>query len=103
LKTWKDLPSENWAEMMEFWHCHKPHDHDAKDEDSLGKKGYGASSAIAAQPSVGLVDQTSFLVSEVDCTGLLVSLIAAQSHRLFSYVLASVTCWRKRSWLGFSQ
>ena len=24
---WKDLPSENWAEMMEFWHCHKPGDH----------------------------------------------------------------------------
>ncbi|KAK9472524.1 HECT-like ubiquitin-conjugating enzyme-binding-domain-containing protein [Dipodascopsis tothii] len=19
-----DLPSENWAEMMDFWHCHKP-------------------------------------------------------------------------------
>lgn len=24
--AWKDLPSENWAEMMEFWHCHKPDD-----------------------------------------------------------------------------
>lgn len=24
IKSWKDLPSENWAEMMEFWHCHKP-------------------------------------------------------------------------------
>jgi hypothetical protein len=24
IKTWKDLPSENWAEMMDFWHCHKP-------------------------------------------------------------------------------
>lgn len=21
---WKALPSENWAEMMDFWHCHKP-------------------------------------------------------------------------------
>lgn len=21
---WKDLPSGNWAEMMDFWHCHKP-------------------------------------------------------------------------------
>lgn len=29
--TWKPLPSESWAEMMDFWHCHKPakdHDHD---------------------------------------------------------------------------
>jgi hypothetical protein len=22
--NWKQLPSENWAEMMDFWHCHKP-------------------------------------------------------------------------------
>ncbi|RAK78706.1 HECT-type E3 ubiquitin transferase [Aspergillus fijiensis CBS 313.89] len=22
--VWKDLPSGNWAEMMDFWHCHKP-------------------------------------------------------------------------------
>ncbi|KAI5291305.1 hypothetical protein KEM54_005484 [Ascosphaera aggregata] len=21
---WKDLPSANWAELMELWHCHKP-------------------------------------------------------------------------------
>ncbi|ODQ66537.1 hypothetical protein NADFUDRAFT_41176 [Nadsonia fulvescens var. elongata DSM 6958] len=26
VKIWKDLPSENWAEMMDFWHCHKPND-----------------------------------------------------------------------------
>ncbi|KAB5581062.1 ubiquitin-conjugating enzyme E2-binding protein [Coniochaeta sp. 2T2.1] len=24
VKEWKDLPAEGWAEMMEFWHCHKP-------------------------------------------------------------------------------
>lgn len=23
----QDMPLEVWAEMMEFWHCHKPHDH----------------------------------------------------------------------------
>lgn len=22
-----DMPSEFWHEMMEFWHCHKPHEH----------------------------------------------------------------------------
>lgn len=22
-----DMPSELWSEMMDFWHCHKPHDH----------------------------------------------------------------------------
>ncbi|KAG5354617.1 hypothetical protein CJU89_6391 [Yarrowia sp. B02] len=22
----RNMPSEHWAEMMDFWHCHKPHD-----------------------------------------------------------------------------
>ncbi|KAI0888629.1 ubiquitin-conjugating enzyme E2-binding protein [Annulohypoxylon maeteangense] len=69
IKVWKDLPSENWAEMMEFWHCHKPHDHGhghEHDNDGLTSKGYGASSRISAQPGVGFVDLTSFLLSETD-------------------------------------
>ncbi|KAI5466345.1 ubiquitin-conjugating enzyme E2-binding protein [Mariannaea sp. PMI_226] len=70
IKVWKDLPSENWAEMMEFWHCHKPHDHNQQDEGSLANKGYGANSAISAQPSIGFVDLTSFLFAESDCSGL---------------------------------
>lgn len=24
--SWKAMPSETWAEMMDFWHCHKPDD-----------------------------------------------------------------------------
>ncbi|CAN6605744.1 hypothetical protein TRVA0_003S00496 [Trichomonascus vanleenenianus] len=30
ITRWQQLPSEHWAEMMDFWHCHKPdegHDH----------------------------------------------------------------------------
>ncbi|KAK2037287.1 hypothetical protein LZ31DRAFT_509951 [Colletotrichum somersetense] len=71
-REWKDLPSENWAEMMDFWHCHKPTDHEHGEEhDHLAtKRGYGANSSIAAQPGVGMVDLTSFLFSESDCTGL---------------------------------
>ncbi|CAJ2513826.1 Uu.00g019450.m01.CDS01 [Anthostomella pinea] len=68
LQVWKDLPSENWAEMMEFWHCHKPdHKHGNGDGDEhLATRGYGASSRISAQPGVGFVDLTSFLLSETD-------------------------------------
>ncbi|KAI2607546.1 ubiquitin-conjugating enzyme E2-binding protein [Hypoxylon fragiforme] len=66
IKVWKDLPSENWAEMMEFWHCHKPHDHGHGHGDDLTSKGYGASSRISAQSGVGFVDLTSFLLSETD-------------------------------------
>jgi hypothetical protein len=71
--TWKDLPSENWAEMMEFWHCHKPIDHDTPEEGDPQHRGYGAASAITAQPGVGFVDITSFLFAESDCDLLKVS------------------------------
>ncbi|KAK1639204.1 ubiquitin-conjugating enzyme E2-binding protein [Colletotrichum phormii] len=84
---WKDLPSENWAEMMDFWHCHKPstdHEHEhgggdgqgqgKEDHEHLTRRGYGANSSIAAQPGVGMVDLTSFLFCEADCVGLKFSL-----------------------------
>ncbi|KAK1687738.1 ubiquitin-conjugating enzyme E2-binding protein [Colletotrichum godetiae] len=82
---WKDLPSENWAEMMDFWHCHKPstdHEHEhggggdggKADHEHLTRRGYGANSSIAAQPGVGMVDLTSFLFCEADCVGLKFSL-----------------------------
>ncbi|RDA96052.1 hypothetical protein CP533_5820 [Ophiocordyceps camponoti-saundersi (nom. inval.)] len=73
IKVWKDLPSENWAEMMEFWHCHKPHDAGKHDNEALADRAYGANSAIAAQPGVGFVDVTSFMFSEPDCYHLLFS------------------------------
>ncbi|KAI2624351.1 ubiquitin-conjugating enzyme E2-binding protein [Hypoxylon sp. NC1633] len=67
IKVWKDLPSDNWAEMMEFWHCHKPQDHGhTHSDDDLTSKGYAASSRISAQPGVGFVDLTSFMLSESD-------------------------------------
>lgn len=74
IATWKDLPSENWAEMMEFWHCHKPHDHQhTSSDDDPANKAYGANSAIAAQSNVGFVDISSFMFDEIDCSNLLVS------------------------------
>ncbi|KAL9943719.1 hypothetical protein ACHAP6_007030 [Verticillium nonalfalfae] len=89
LDVWKDLPSENWAEMMDFWHCHKPHDHDHDqekngddgDDEHLTKRGYGANSSIAAQTRVGFVDLTSFLLAEEDCTSLRFSTPDATSTR----------------------
>lgn len=74
IKTWKDLPSENWAEIMEFWHCHKPHDHGGHEDKGLADRGYGANNTITARPRVGLVEVTLFMLCEVDCDNLLVSL-----------------------------
>ena len=77
--TWKDLPSANWAEMMDFWHCHRPDTHDhpwrgekmrfTQDRNAL-TKGYGAANQIMAIQGTTLVDIASFLVSEADCKGL---------------------------------
>ncbi|KAJ5520403.1 Ubiquitin-conjugating enzyme E2C-binding protein [Penicillium fimorum] len=79
--TWKDLPSGNWAEMMDFWHCHKPdphegHEKDEKDsalqvEDQTAQtKGYGADSHVAAISGTVFIDVATFLLAEADCTGL---------------------------------
>lgn len=85
IPVWKDLPSENWAEMMEFWHCHKPHDHEHGNGDAnlLASKGYGANSAIASQQGIGFVDLTSFLFSEADCKGLTVSALSLMLLLIF--------------------
>jgi hypothetical protein len=79
VKSWRDLPSENWAEMMDFWHCHKPdpekyekspqagHNHDT---DANANRGYGANTKFVARPGIGFVDLTSFLLMESDCQHL---------------------------------
>ncbi|KAH8694069.1 ubiquitin-conjugating enzyme E2-binding protein [Talaromyces proteolyticus] len=75
--TWKDLPSGNWAEMMDFWHCHKPDVHaDEKDQQrviddqSASVKGYGASNRVIALTGTVLIDVASFLVAEGDCQNI---------------------------------
>lgn len=72
VREWKDLPSENWAEMMDFWHCHKPHD-EASNGEAAEAKGYSSKSQLAVFPGTGLVDTVSFLLHKSDCTGLRVS------------------------------
>ncbi|ESZ94140.1 hypothetical protein SBOR_5494 [Sclerotinia borealis F-4128] len=73
IKEWKDLPSEGWAEMMDFWHCHKPSDHEnlshgeEKQTDLASSKGYGANTKFTAQAGIGFVDHSSFLLAEDDC------------------------------------
>ncbi|BCS14916.1 hypothetical protein ALUC_70149A [Aspergillus luchuensis] len=74
-KVWKDLPSGNWAEMMDFWHCHKP-DPPEEEKNEGGEdpnavvKGYGAGNQLVAVEGAVLVDVTSFLVKGVDCLGV---------------------------------
>ncbi|KAI5850410.1 ubiquitin-conjugating enzyme E2-binding protein [Morchella snyderi] len=65
VKTWKDLPSGNWAEMMEFWHCHKP----GPDKKKQANARYGMlQGGFGAEAGTVLVDLTYFLVAQADCS-----------------------------------
>ena len=70
INVWKDLPSEHWAEMMDFWHCHKPHNK----EDALRQKGsirgYSVSRGCTLTPGIGFVDDLHLRLASSDCTGL---------------------------------
>ena len=91
VKEWRDLPSENWAEMMDFWHCHKPsvpqpsgsgNSHD----DPAASRGYGANTKLTAQPKIGFVDLTTLLVAQADCLGVEVRYFSF----VFGYLLLSL-------------
>ncbi|KAJ4342892.1 hypothetical protein N0V87_000609 [Didymella glomerata] len=81
VKEWKDLPNENWAEMMDFWHCHKPDEHHLHDHthEVGGQKGYAAGNHLKAIQGVGFVDLTGFLLEEQDCEGAKISLNEEQA------------------------
>ena len=78
VNEWRDLPSENWAEMMDFWHCHKPHEHgEHENEDvDVDGKGYSASSKFQAKSGTGFVALSYFVFAEGDCENIKVSLKA---------------------------
>ncbi len=85
----KDLPSEHWAEMMDFWHCHRPHDanqNQAHAEQAAEAKGYGSSSRLKAAPGVAFVDTTSIFLAEQNCIKISVRIIIP-----FCWTLSSPT------------
>ncbi|KAK2812034.1 hypothetical protein FQN50_001743 [Emmonsiellopsis sp. PD_5] len=89
--VWKDLPSVDWAEMMDLWHCHKPdahaddHENNANgleshihDENEL-VKGYGAANQVVCEPGTVLVDVLSFVLADEDSQGLKKSELSSSS------------------------
>lgn len=72
--AWKDLPSENWAELMDFWFCHKPQSQQpAHDQHAAEAKGFSAKSKAVASSGIGLVDPVSFFLFRGDCVNVEVS------------------------------
>jgi len=64
---WRNLPSEHWADLMDLWHCHKPHD---ENQNGDGKGKYAGVGRISAIRGVGLVDPMYFLIMKDDCKGI---------------------------------
>lgn len=74
INEWKDLPSENWAELMDFWFCHKPHDEPSDGvEDAAESKGFSAKSKLAVSHGIGMTDLTSIVLHRGDCQNTKVS------------------------------
>lgn len=86
IKAWKDLPSEGWAEMMEFWHCHKP----AEPELPSGqtRKGYSSTSRLDLKPGTGYVAPTSFLLMLQDLHNTEVSRLS---------LIGGAECWAQKN------
>lgn len=72
--NWKDLPSENWADLMDLWFCHKPHEenHEADTADRANQA--PSNSRLDVSPGTGLVDTSSLLLHPDDCNELQVSI-----------------------------
>lgn len=93
VKGWRDLPNENWAEMMDFWHCHKPHEHGHKhDDDPTKNKGYSASSKLQAITNVGFVGLSYFILSKEDCHNIKVGrwIVLLSSVRKLQIITAMI-------------
>lgn len=76
ISQWKDLPSENWAELMDLWFCHKPHEHDHDHDDTkaaAASKGFADQSKVLNEPGTGMVDSLSFLFHGDDSKAIQVS------------------------------
>jgi hypothetical protein len=86
VREWRDLPSENWAEMMDFWHCHKPHEHGEDGGEGVEGKGYAASSKLKAKQGTCFVGLSYFVLVEDDCENIKVR------FTVFSFLFNSHHC-----------
>ncbi|KAL9110046.1 MAG: hypothetical protein Q9227_005385 [Pyrenula ochraceoflavens] len=93
--TWKDLPSQNWAEMMDYWHCHRPSNGQSS-FDTATSSGYGPSDRLKARQGTALVDVQTFLMSPEDCLGI------KESEAILANGLPSLLCAKCNTTIGFS-
>lgn len=58
---WKPLPSEHWAELMDLWHCHKPHNSQENDANPLYQL---AMNGFHPTPNTAYYSDTYYLVEK---------------------------------------
>lgn len=85
IKIWKDLPSSNWADMMDFWHCHKP-ETESDIGDTAVSKYAGLQGGYTTVEGTALVELTYFLVAEGDCGGSVETLEVIKFSILFPFM-----------------
>ncbi|TKA22528.1 hypothetical protein B0A50_08068 [Salinomyces thailandicus] len=90
IRQWKDLPSEGWAEMMDFWHCHKPDVPHNQGHNGSTARGISANSKLAVQQGIGLVGPLHLLLAHEDCQGL--SVKSSSSSSLHENLLICAQC-----------
>lgn len=91
VKEWRDLPSENWAEMMDFWHCHKPHEHEhGEKNEAVNGKGYSAANKFTAKTGLGYAGLTYLIFAAEDCQNVKVSVYFSSIPLSQSFALSRV-------------
>lgn len=81
IKHWKDLPSENWADLMDFWFCHKPHDEGQNDaQEAATAKGFSSRSRLAITAGTGMTDLISIVLHVDDCSNIKVGFFFHETH-----------------------
>ena len=93
--TWKDLPSEEWAEMMDFWHCHRPSNTGL--DSTNATKGTLIAEKLKARPGIGLLDTCHLILAEYDCLNLKVGWLLNFSVWHFLENFTGVRAIRRRS------
>jgi hypothetical protein len=68
-RTWQDLPRSDWADMMDFWHCHRPPLEDAA---TICRSDYHIGPPVLGD-GVGLVDIGHIELLERECVSVAVS------------------------------
>ncbi|KAF8543073.1 ubiquitin-conjugating enzyme E2-binding protein [Trichophaea hybrida] len=67
ITQWKNLPSSNWVEMMDFWHCHKPFDNTQQKSQGSSQNQSLFEKGLVVDQGIGFVERESFLILVKDC------------------------------------